>query len=240
MDTVSRKPYSTDLTNEQWAILEPLIPPAKHGGHPREVGCARCSTRCSISTGQVANGACCPTICCPRAPFTSISSNGGKTARGSGSWMVPSSRVADQREPTPTWLDRQSNRKNDGTGWRARVRWREEDQRAKTPCFRGYFGALAGGGRDQCSMGRWGRRAQVFSQLDNAKCPRLTKIWADNKYRNHELDRWLEKHRDHWDLDIKSRPEGAVGFVPVPKRWVVERTFAWLEGTAATAGTTNV
>ena len=38
MDTVSRKPYSTDLTNEQWAILEPLIPPAKHGGHPREVG----------------------------------------------------------------------------------------------------------------------------------------------------------------------------------------------------------
>ena len=26
MDTVTRKPYSTDLTDEQWAILEPLIP----------------------------------------------------------------------------------------------------------------------------------------------------------------------------------------------------------------------
>ncbi len=37
MDTVTRKPYPTDLTDEQWAILEPLIPPAKHGGHPREV-----------------------------------------------------------------------------------------------------------------------------------------------------------------------------------------------------------
>ena len=37
MDTVTRKPYSTDLTDEQWAIVEPLIPPAKHGGHPREV-----------------------------------------------------------------------------------------------------------------------------------------------------------------------------------------------------------
>src|SRR5205823_13163398 len=32
-----RKPYSTDLTDAQWAILEPLIPPAKPGGRPREV-----------------------------------------------------------------------------------------------------------------------------------------------------------------------------------------------------------
>jgi putative transposase len=67
----------------------------------------------------------------------------------------------------------------------------------------------------------------VFAQLDKAKCPRLTKIWADNKYRNHELDRWLEKNRDHGELEIKSRPQGTVGFAPVPKRWVVERTFAW-------------
>ena len=32
-----RKAYATDLTNEQWAILEPLIPPAKSGGRPRKV-----------------------------------------------------------------------------------------------------------------------------------------------------------------------------------------------------------
>jgi len=37
MDTPQRKPYLTDLTDEQWAILEPLIPPAKWGGRPREV-----------------------------------------------------------------------------------------------------------------------------------------------------------------------------------------------------------
>jgi putative transposase len=69
---------------------------------------------------------------------------------------------------------------------------------------------------------------QVLVQLDKENCPRLTTLWGDQKYRNHELDRWLEKHRDHWELEIKSRPEGASGFVPVPKRWVVERTFAWL------------
>ncbi len=32
-----RKPYPTDLTDEQWAVLEPLIPAARHGGAPRTV-----------------------------------------------------------------------------------------------------------------------------------------------------------------------------------------------------------
>src|SRR3954451_24077095 len=32
-----RKPYPSDLTDAQWKILKPLIPPAKHGGRPREV-----------------------------------------------------------------------------------------------------------------------------------------------------------------------------------------------------------
>src|SRR3954452_13143209 len=32
-----RKPYKTDVTDAQWALLGPLIPPAKHGGRPRKV-----------------------------------------------------------------------------------------------------------------------------------------------------------------------------------------------------------
>jgi len=34
---MNRKRYSSDLTDAQWSILEPLIPPAKSGGHPRTV-----------------------------------------------------------------------------------------------------------------------------------------------------------------------------------------------------------
>jgi len=35
---IARAPYSTDLTDEQWAILQPLIPPARtqRGGRPRK------------------------------------------------------------------------------------------------------------------------------------------------------------------------------------------------------------
>ena len=33
----ARRPYPSDLTDEQWALIEDLIPPAKPGGRPREV-----------------------------------------------------------------------------------------------------------------------------------------------------------------------------------------------------------
>ena len=32
---MNKKRYTSDLTDEEWAIFEPLIPPAKHGGRPR-------------------------------------------------------------------------------------------------------------------------------------------------------------------------------------------------------------
>ena len=34
---MARNPYPSDLTDEQWALIEDLIPPAKPGGRPREV-----------------------------------------------------------------------------------------------------------------------------------------------------------------------------------------------------------
>jgi putative transposase len=52
-------------------------------------------------------------------------------------------------------------------------------------------------------------------------------VWADRKYHNHELYGWLAEYA-HYHLEVVRRPEGAQGFVPLPKRWAVERTFAWL------------
>ena len=37
MDVPARKAYSTDLTDSQWALLEPLIPASARGGRPRTV-----------------------------------------------------------------------------------------------------------------------------------------------------------------------------------------------------------
>jgi putative transposase len=56
---------------------------------------------------------------------------------------------------------------------------------------------------------------------------RLKVIWADSAYGRNDLPSWVQR-RFGWILQTILRPVGAVGFVLLPKRWVVERTFAWL------------
>jgi putative transposase len=37
----------------------------------------------------------------------------------------------------------------------------------------------------------------------------------------------MAAHRPAWRLEVKTRPEGTTGFIPLRKRWGVERTNAW-------------
>lgn len=57
--------------------------------------------------------------------------------------------------------------------------------------------------------------------------PRLRLIWADAGYNVGWLIEWVQTVC-HWMLEIVKRPEGSKGFVLLPRRWVVERTFGWL------------
>ena len=54
--------------------------------------------------------------------------------------------------------------------------------------------------------------------------PRLKLIWADGGYAG-QLIEWA-KQLGRWTLEIVKRTEP--GFAVLPKRWIVERTFAWL------------
>ena len=67
----------------------------------------------------------------------------------------------------------------------------------------------------------------LFTQVAPNTIPRLTKVWADSKYHNHKLNKWMKTERPLWDLEIVSRQQGVKGFVLLAKRWVVERTFSW-------------
>ena len=57
--------------------------------------------------------------------------------------------------------------------------------------------------------------------------PRLKKIWADAAYRGKELAEWCQQ-QGGWELEIVEREPGTRGFSVQPRRWVVERSFAWL------------
>jgi putative transposase len=59
-------------------------------------------------------------------------------------------------------------------------------------------------------------------------CKKLRRIWTDGAYRSERglLASWVGRHRIA--LTAVERPEGQRGFQVLPRRWVVERTFAWL------------
>jgi putative transposase len=69
---------------------------------------------------------------------------------------------------------------------------------------------------------------QLFSALAPRpeRLTRLKKIFADGGYRG-ELEDWVQEHLQAV-LEIVLKLEGQKGFQVLPKRWVIERTFAWL------------
>ncbi|QDV36187.1 Transposase DDE domain protein [Tautonia plasticadhaerens] len=69
---------------------------------------------------------------------------------------------------------------------------------------------------------------EVLGELTAEHRSRLELVWADSKYHNHRLESWLAEEEVGYRIEVVSRPPGSKGFVKLPRRWVVERTFAWL------------
>ena len=70
----------------------------------------------------------------------------------------------------------------------------------------------------------------LFQSLQSRpRLERLQTIWADGAYGMYggELVQWVEENYG-WKLEVVQKPPEQKGFVVIKKRWVVERTFAWL------------
>jgi putative transposase len=68
--------------------------------------------------------------------------------------------------------------------------------------------------------------AQDLCHVAAPVCPRLERLWADHAYTG-ALVAWVREEYG-WRLEIVSKPPDQAGFAVQPRRWVVERTFAWL------------
>ena len=69
--------------------------------------------------------------------------------------------------------------------------------------------------------------AELFKRLEDQPMGKVRRMFADTKYHNFNLYEWVEDNV-RWELEIVRRPEGVQGWVRLPIRWTVERTFAWL------------
>jgi len=67
--------------------------------------------------------------------------------------------------------------------------------------------------------------AKTLLQSVQGRLPRLQVIWADGAYAS--VIQWVRQTLG-WVLTTILRPTGVQGYVHLPKRWIVERTFGWL------------
>jgi putative transposase len=72
----------------------------------------------------------------------------------------------------------------------------------------------------------WDAAEDLFLVAKRA-CPRLRLVWADSVYGYAGLPEWAEAELG-WRVEVVRKRDGQRGFEALPRRWVVERTFAWL------------
>jgi putative transposase len=229
-----RKKYPSDLTDEQWVILGPMIPPAKQntqGGRPRKV-----DMREVLNTLFSLNRSGCQWDMLPHdlLPKSTVYDYFAQW-REDGTWaklvqaLRERTRVEAGREPTPSaaCIDSQSVKTTEMGGPERGYDGGKKINGRKRHLLVDTLGLLLVVLMTSAGLDDGVAAPILLGHVTPQAFPRLVTIFADQKYHNHTLDAWMAEHRAGWHIDVKMRPAGTKGFTPLEKRWVIERTNAW-------------
>ncbi len=229
-----RRKYPSDLTDEQWAIVGPMIPPAKQsprGGRPRKV-----NMREVLNTVFYLNRSGCQWDMLPHdlLPKSTVYDSFVQW-RDDGTWakmvkvLRERTRVAAGREPTPSavCIASQSVKTTEMGGPERGEDGGKKINGRKRPLLVDTLGVLLAVLMTSARLDDGVAAPLLLGHVHPYHLPRLVTICADQTYHHHALDAWMAAHRPGWHSEVQARPAGTKGFPPLEKRWVIARTNAW-------------
>lgn len=225
-----KKAYATDVTDEQWALIKPLIPPAKHGGAPRTI-----DMRLVFNTILYVNKTGCQWALIPNDLAKRSSAFDYFSAwKKDGTWQLIMDtlrrqvRVAAGREPEPqkAAIDSQSVKGSEAGGARGYDGGKKINGR-KRHIVVDTMGLIMVVLVTSANVDDGTGAPDVLKLLTEKHCSRLDEIRGDGKYNNRTLDRYVKAAKVKYKVTVVERPAGVQGLVHLPYRWVVERTNAW-------------
>jgi putative transposase len=221
--------YASDLTAAEWALIAPALPPPAAHGRPRTT-----DLRAVVEALFYLLATGCQWRALPREfPPRATVQRYFYRWRNTGLWqhlnrmLVEHARTALGRNPRPSLgiIDSQSVSTTESGGPRGldpakRIRGRKRHIVTDTQGF--VLQSLVHAASVQDNHGA----VPLLRALHGSR-PTLHHVLADRVYRGRKL---LEALADlgPWRIEIVQRPTGVKGFQLLPRRWVVERTFAWL------------
>jgi putative transposase len=221
--------YPSDVTDEQWALVEPLIP-VYPGGRPRKTDVRDVLDAILYLLRTGCQWRYLPKDFPPRSTVWRYFDEW----RHNGTLDIIHDRLRTkcrtQEKPyqprTTASVDSQSVDTTCGGEQRGRDNAKNVDGR-KRHIVVDSMGLLLAVLVTAADVDDAKAAAEVFARLEGQPLSKVERMFADNKYHNHALYQWVDENAC-WKLVIVRRPDGSVGWVKLPIRWTVERTFAWL------------
>ena len=134
-------------------------------------------------------------------------------------------RVGRNPQPSAAIIDSQSSKTTESGGERGYDAGKKVNGR-KRQVLVDTCGNLLGVVVHAANLSDTAGAQRLFEQLPRLIQQQLRLIWADSGYKQGFID-WLDHHHQIV-LEVVKPPQGQKGFVVQPRRWVVERTLAWL------------